>query len=163
MSNRLKILLIIFAVFFVVFGVFYYVIIPYKAGRLQPHYLSSQWLVMPSNKIINLEIADTEAERAQGLSGRDRIADNEGMWFVFDQEGIHPFWMKDMKFNIDIIWLDEDHSITDIIRNAPVPEIPDDLSTYSNTKPAKYVLEVNSGVSEELSVGDILRIKYQTF
>ena len=44
----------------------------------------------------------------KGLSGRDNLADDEGMFFVFEKSDIYPFWMKDMKFAIDIIWIMED-------------------------------------------------------
>lgn len=59
-------------------------------------------------KKIKAEVVDNEEARMKGLSGRDNLADDEGMFFVFEKSDIYPFWMKDMKFAIDIIWIMED-------------------------------------------------------
>ena len=113
---------------------------------------------MPNGESIALiEVVNTEVSRSEGLSGREQMADHEGMWFVFDQEGIYPFWMKDMKFSIDIVWVDDDYRVTDIYRNAPLP-VGDSLPVYSNSQPARYVLEVNAGLADvnQLKIGDKL-------
>jgi len=118
-----------------------------------------QLITMPNGKQITLVgIADDEAERAQGLSGHEQLAANEGMWFVFDREGYYPFWMKDMKFSLDIIWLNDDYQIVDMERYVPPVTGVTNLPQYQNATPAKYVLEVNAGVSEGLSVGDKLNL-----
>lgn len=115
---------------------------------------------MPNGKNISIvKIAQDEVSRTQGLSDREQMSDNEGMWFVFDQLGIHPFWMKDMKFSLDIIWLDENYRITDITQNVPIPLNSNSLLTYQNTQPAKYALEVNAGMSTGLTAGDQLVLR----
>lgn len=116
----------------------------------------SVWVRMPDGRAIRVGIAQDEATRTRGLSGVDQLAQNEGMWFEFDSLGYYPFWMKDMKFSIDIIWVDENYRVTDIVRNVPVPQVGSIIPTYQNTQPAKYVLEVNAGVSAGLVTGDTL-------
>ena len=54
---------------------------------------------------ITAEIANTEAERSSGLGGRDELSTHEGMLFIFDAPTLPSFWMKDMKFPIDIVWI----------------------------------------------------------
>lgn len=104
-------------------------------------------------KIINLELVMSDESRSRGLSGRERLKDGEGMLFVFDYPDKYPFWMKDMKFSIDIIWIGEDLKIVYIKKNASPDSYP---NSFSTEKDAKYVLEVNSGFSEKnnLKEGD---------
>jgi len=118
-----------------------------------------QFVTMPNGKqIVLVGIADDEAERSRGLSEREQLAPQEGMWFVFDREGYYPFWMKDMKFSLDIIWLNDDYQVVDIARYVPPAVGVTTLPQYQNAYPAKYVLEVNAGVSEGLSRGDKLNL-----
>lgn len=91
---------------------------------------------------ISLEVADTEEKREKGLSGRATIRGNHGMLFVFDESGRPQFWMKEMKFPIDIIWISEAGKIVDITHDARPESYP---NTFSPRAPAKYVLEVSSG------------------
>ena len=68
--------------------------------------------ILKINQInLNIEISDTKAKREQGLSGKEGLAENEGMLFVFEKEGYYGFWMKDMNFPIDIAWLDKNKKI----------------------------------------------------
>jgi len=108
---------------------------------------------------ISVEIADTFQKRQKGLSERESLAEGEGMLFVFAQENIQPpFWMKEMKFAIDIIWID-DNKIVQINESVLVPE-PDtpnsELKFYSPNQPIDYVLEVNAGFVDEnnIKIGD---------
>ena len=115
-------------------------------------------LIFPNQKKIVLEFADTALKREQGLSRRDALAANTGMLFVFDSEGIYPFWMPEMKFSLDMIWLDGRYEIVYLAQNVPPATSEADLIRYTNAQPAKYVLEVNAGVAEtnQLQVGDQL-------
>lgn len=93
------------------------------------------------SKSYNLEVADTAEARQLGLSGRETLQDDAGLLFVFDEPGRQCFWMKDMKFSIDIIWLDANKKIVQLEKNiAP--------STYPNTfcaDNAQYVVELKAG------------------
>jgi uncharacterized membrane protein (UPF0127 family) len=86
---------------------------------------------------------------AKGLGGRPCITDSEGMLFRFTRPGQYPFWMKDMKFPIDIIWIGSDHRVAAV-------EVDEKPSTYPdkfvNQKPAQYVLEVKANTSKQLMI-----------
>jgi uncharacterized membrane protein (UPF0127 family) len=98
-------------------------------------------------------IADTPYKRSKGLSVVDTLNENEGMFFIFEQPGIYPFWMKDMQFPIDIMWIDASMRIVYIHEDA-VPE--DYPSSYNPRQEALYVLETASGFVEKygIAIGD---------
>ncbi len=95
-----------------------------------------------NNTKIKIELADTELKRQQGLSGRDKLAEDTGMLFIFDEPKTYGFWMKDMRFAIDIIWLDSNWQVIGLSQNISPSTYP--ISFYP-PKPAQYVLEVNAG------------------
>lgn len=107
---------------------------------------------------ISAEVADTADERKKGLSNRDELAIEAGMLFVFDESGSYAIWMKDMRFPIDIIWVDESKRIVDIAESAvPEPGKKDEeLKRYRPRPQAKYILEINAGLSKlyNLQIGD---------
>ncbi len=107
---------------------------------------------------VTAEVADTDAERRQGLSGRTGLAPGAGLLFVFEKEGDWGFWMKDMKFPIDILWADAEGTIVTITPNLSPQTYP---QTYYPTKPAKYVLEVPAGWSGEHGVVEGARMVVQ--
>lgn len=109
--------------------------------------------IVIQGKTFSVEVAKTEAELKKGLSGHKPLLDNEGMIFLFDREDTYGFWMRDMLFPIDIIWLTKDWKITHI-ENSIAPETYPKV--YSSTFPSKYVLEVSAGTAERLGweIGD---------
>lgn len=119
-------------------------------------------LLLPDGSVIKTEIVDTPELKSKGLSGRTGLGERESMLFVFDSEGYYDFWMPDMNFAIDMIWMDKDYNIVDITENAkPMPGTPlEELPKYKSIEPAQYVLEVNSGFSDKhnLQVGDKLKL-----
>jgi len=108
---------------------------------------------------IGVELAITPEEKAQGLSGRIGLEEDKGMLFVFDIPGWHSFWMQDMNFPIDMIWLGEDLRIIYIEKNALPESFP---ATFGPQIDSMYVLEVVSGFSEKnnLKVGDRVEFIY---
>lgn len=104
------------------------------------------------NKVtILVEIADTPEKTTLGLSYRDSLPENHGMLFVFPEAHTPTFWMYEMKFPLDMIWIGEDNTIVDITENVPHPSpgtSETDLPHYSPKVPAKMVLEVNGGFVE---------------
>ena len=102
---------------------------------------------------INIELADTAEKKSQGLSGRNGLPQNQGMLFVYDTPAFYSFWMKDMQFSIDIIWIDEDYKIIDITKGVSPDSFP---QSFQPQKPAQYVLEVNAGFGEKnnIKIGD---------
>lgn len=109
--------------------------------------------VKVAGQSIRVELALDQAKQERGLSGRVQLKDNEGMLFVFETSGIYPFWMKDMNFPIDIIWINEEREVVYIKKDAR-PELFPEI--YDPNENAIYVLEVVSGFSEKnkLKEGD---------
>jgi len=111
-----------------------------------------------NNTEIEVEIADTPEKRTKGLSGRDSLDQNKGMLFVFPKGSNATFWMKDMKFDLDIFWI-RDAKVVKIDKNTKAQKAgtPDDkLTLYHSEGPIDYVLEVNSGFADKnsIKVGD---------
>lgn len=107
-------------------------------------------LTLPKGDIV-AEVVDTPQARAKGLSGRSELDDDEGMLFIFDHSGKYGFWMKDMKFSIDIVWINEEGTVVHIERHAS-PESyfdHDPPQTFVNEPDAKYVLELADGNAEK--------------
>lgn len=88
---------------------------------------------------IAISIADTEDERSLGLSGTQSLPENAGKFFVFPQPGVYGFWMKDMNYGIDIIWLDSTLSIVGIESEVLPESYPNVVYPPSDIL---YVLEV---------------------
>lgn len=113
---------------------------------------------------IVVDIADEEHEQVQGLSGRSGLAPNRGMLFVYPQPSRPGFWMKDMRFDIDIVWIGEDEGQTSISAVLPylTPQTyPQVFAPPEDIPPVRYVLEVPAGTVDRLSwqVGDLVQIK----
>lgn len=102
---------------------------------------------------LKVEIVSTPELLQKGLSGREPLKEDEGMFFVFNYSGKHSFWMKDMNFPIDIIWIDKDFKVVYIKENVLPESYPE---TFSPDQDSLYVLEVVSNFSNKnkLQVGD---------
>jgi len=113
------------------------------------------------NQTFSVELAKTTAQQQQGLSGRKSLPQDQGMLFVFTTPGLTPFWMKDMKFPLDMIFIKDDKIVT-VFRNVPVPanSKATNLPVYVPTKPANYVLELNAGQASKFDFqnGDDVKI-----
>lgn len=105
---------------------------------------------------IKVELANTPEKRNKGLSKRDKLPEDQGMLFIYDTPGFHSFWMKQMQFPIDIIWINENKQIIDISQNIPIPIADLELITYTSKQPAQYILEVNAYFVKEnnIEIGD---------
>jgi len=110
---------------------------------------------------LSIEVADTEALKMQGLSGRDSLPENSGMLFKFDVPNRYSFWMKDMRFPLDFIWI-ANGRVTEIDHNVPVqPGVLDErLNVYQPLVPVDSMLEVNSGWAEKqgIKAGDSVKL-----
>lgn len=103
---------------------------------------------------INIEICDTSEKRIRGLMFREKLKDDQGMLFIFDQKTFPNIWMKNMRFALDIIWIDADKKIVDISQNA-LP-CQGDCKVFIPREKSKYALEVNSGLVDrnKIIIGD---------
>ncbi|MGE5297732.1 MAG: DUF192 domain-containing protein [Acidobacteriaceae bacterium] len=109
---------------------------------------------------LNLAVARTSEQQSQGLSNRDPITDDQGMLFLMASASRHTFWMKDMKFPIDIIWINGD-TVADISKDCPAPKIPEEkLPTFQPQTAVDKVLEVPAGwsVRHKLKIGDKIEL-----
>ncbi len=114
-------------------------------------------VIYVDNIPVEVTVADTVAERTQGLSGRQPLAENEGMFFIFDEADRYGFWMKDMKFAIDIIWLSDEGFVVHIHENVTPGSYP---QVFQPDVPVRYVLEVRSGFVYEHGIALGSRISF---
>lgn len=104
---------------------------------------------------LNIEVADTDAERTQGLSGREGLEEGSGLLFVFEREGYYGFWMKDMNFPIDIAWIDKNKKVTHIEAGVSPETYP---KIFNPEIKNLYVLELPAGflVKNNIQIGDFV-------
>ncbi len=108
-----------------------------------------------------IEIARTQEERAKGLMFRNKLADDRGMLFVFEEDDRWGFWMKNTLIPLDIIWINRGGKVVDIVEGArPFPG--DNPPTFRPVSKARYVLEANSGFAKKnsIKVGDSIQFDW---
>ena len=81
------------------------------------------------------------------------------MLFIFETDGNYTFWMKDMRFPLDLVWISAECLVAEVVANAPPPEpgqTPNELARYTPSVQARYVLEINAGEAKtaEIDPGD---------
>jgi uncharacterized membrane protein (UPF0127 family) len=105
---------------------------------------------------VNLEIADTPEARQTGLSGRSHMAETTGMLFVFEEPQTACIWMKDMHFNIDIVWLNDNKKITAFKKDVAPDTYPESFCQDDT----RYVIELLTGTADKagLHTGQLLNI-----
>ncbi len=106
---------------------------------------------------LSVEVAATESARQKGLSGRTCIETNEGMFFIFNHLDEYSFWMKDMKFPIDIVWIDSDHKVVTVKPNVSPATYP---RSFVSARPAQYVLELQAGRSQSLDIQEGTKVNF---
>ncbi len=108
---------------------------------------------------ISVEVAETAAQKMRGLSERDALAPNCGMLFPYAKADYYAFWMKGMRFRLDILWI-RDLRIVDLRTNVPTPR-GETLISYRPRTPADQVLEVEAGYAERhgWTIGDLVTIE----
>ena len=104
-----------------------------------------------SQIVVQVEIADTEKKRAQGLMHRQELADDAGMLFVFAGEAIRGVWMKNTHIPLDILFLSAKGEIVSWLQHVS-PCVADDCEVYHSAVPAGYMLEVNAGFIAHWSI-----------
>ncbi len=124
--------------------------------------VDGSWLAQNSSEIshvqiglaiLNVELAITPEQRERGLSGHKPLAINEAMLFVFDTPGKYGFWMKDMLFSIDMIWLSAEGKVVYIEKSVAPDTFP---KSFASESPALYFLETKAGFSSQnnIKIGD---------
>lgn len=116
-------------------------------------------VTLPSGKTLNVEVADTPLLQARGYMFRDSVPEGEGMVFLLETLDLHPFWMKNCRTALDIIWMDESWRIVHIAREVP-PCKEDPCPSYSPMQKSHYVLEVAPGGAARLGLKNADHLAY---
>jgi uncharacterized membrane protein (UPF0127 family) len=116
--------------------------------------------VCHQNNCVTVEVVSKPADLERGLMFRTGLGQDKGMLFVFPVDDIYQFWMKNMHFNLDMLWLSAEGAIVYIGKDTPACK-NDPCPVYSPGLKARYVLEINSGytTSHQWKLGDKLVFK----
>lgn len=119
-----------------------------------PSYAAS---VCKKDICVQVDVVSRNKDRQRGLQGRSGLADSHGMLFVFNRDGFYRFWMKDMKFPVDMIWIDRQYRIVTIAPSRS-PCRQDPCPVYEPLTPARYVLELPDrfALKNQWKIGDVL-------
>lgn len=109
-----------------------------------------QALLRIGGERFHITVMRTEQQLEEGLSGTDNLPSNEAMVFVFKEDGKWPMWMKDMKYPIDILWLNSGKQVVHIVKNAQPSSYP--KTEFAPDSPSRYVIELASGTADRTGV-----------
>jgi uncharacterized membrane protein (UPF0127 family) len=115
-----------------------------------PHY-DKKTVLINGFKVL-LAIASTDELRIKGLSGSEKLNENEGMLFLFDKPSKQGFWMNEMKYPIDIIWLNANKSVVHVEKSLDPRKIFLACPVYSPQSDSLYVLELSAGFADRHSI-----------
>lgn len=161
MNNR--IILAIGGLIVLLIGIFVFVnVYGAKIPSIFPFFQPKSQITI-DHHTFSVTVAKSETEKTRGLSGKQSLLQNQGMLFVFSTPGYYSFWMKEMKFPLDIIYIRKDTIVT-ILQHVPAPAPQTEISNlpiYKPTLPADTVLEINAGLSNSyhFHTGDTVIIK----
>jgi uncharacterized membrane protein (UPF0127 family) len=113
--------------------------------------------VLVAGQKIKVDLAINQEEKNQGLSGCLSLDEGTGMLFIFEQPAKYAFWMKDMNFSIDIIWIAENFEITYIKKDAKPESFPE---SFTPIRDAKYILEVPAGFSDKYNLKEFDKVEF---
>ena len=100
-------------------------------------------LHMPSGNVMQAEVMISDVDRARGVMFRDSLPRDRALVFVFEDVDFHGIWMKNCRFPIDILWLDEQQRVVHVVESAP-PCKADPCPSYQPMRRAAYVVEMNA-------------------
>ncbi len=147
-SMRLRFILGIIGIFVILIISFLLFLIVRNSFHLAN---SKNSTVTIDNHAFSVEVVKTVADQEKGLSGRNSLGQNNGMLFLFNHPDIYAFWMRNMKFPLDIIYI-RNKKIVNIYKNIPTVPSNTDISNIPQVKPsqpADSVLEINAGYSQK--------------
>jgi uncharacterized protein len=154
----MKKILILFAVLLIIIGGVYFAQNYLKEGKAG---IPPTATVTIGNHSFKVSEAVSQQELEIGLSKTDSISQDQGMIFLFKAPAYYSFWMKNMKFPIDIIYIKEDTIVT--IKNSAQPpkDASGNLIIYTPTDPADKVLEIQAGLSQKYNFKNGDKVKYE--
>jgi uncharacterized membrane protein (UPF0127 family) len=117
-------------------------------------------LTLPSGSVLRAEVMVSDEDRAMGLMFRPSLPLDRGMLFVFETADFHGIWMKNCRFPIDILWLDEERRVVHVAESVP-PCKAEPCPVYQPMRRAAYVVELNAGEArrEKAVVGSTVRFE----
>lgn len=101
-------------------------------------------LTLPSGTVLQVEVMVKDEDRAMGLMFRPSLPKDRGMLFIFERPDFHGIWMKNCRFPIDIVWLDEERKVVHLAESVP-PCKAEPCPVYNPLRRAAYVVELNAG------------------
>ncbi|MBI5496977.1 MAG: DUF192 domain-containing protein [Deltaproteobacteria bacterium] len=130
--------------------------IPAAPGR--PEYRWARvWVVTKGGDLpVRVEVAENDRQRTHGLMFKEKLADDEGMVFLFDRTEVLNFWMRNTPLPLDMIFLGDDRRVVGVYENAT----PFSEARMSVGKPSRYVLEVNAGWARRHGVGPGTQVRF---
>jgi uncharacterized protein len=155
MNMKKGIIFLILTVILIVFSIFWF-----KNQEKTPKIDEKTNKIVKIGQIsLKVDVAETEVQKEQGLSGRDQLEENEGMLFIFDNLGYYGIWMKDMNFPIDIAWLNQDKKIIYIENNVDPETYPKIFYALKDNIPVlnQYVIETSANffIKAGIKIGDL--------
>lgn len=132
------------------------------AGTENPAPAAAGDTLVVEGHVFNVDVADTIPKQAQGLSGREKLKDDQGMLFIFNPPRKEWFWMYDMKFSIDVIWI-RNGVVAGVSPNLPMPlpgQASSTLPSYASPGVIDQVLEINAGLASKYGIqaGDTVEV-----
>ncbi len=156
----MKLIYIFLAVLLIAISVFVYKSGLFSLGNSK----YKQATIIIHGEKFRVEVADTLVLKALGLGGREELMTGSGMFFVFDSLATRTFWMKDVKFPIDIIWIAGDKVVGFAENTVPhANQALGEIARYQSPEPVDRVLEVPAGVVKEVGivVGDDVEVNFE--
>lgn len=117
------------------------------------------WVELGGERYV-VEVADDDAERAQGLMFRDALEEGRGMLFIHEREEPQAYWMKNTRIPLDILYFDESRRLVSQQRDVPACTLGDGCPPYPSAAPARFVLELNAGEAKRLGLQDGAEITF---
>lgn len=130
--------------------------VPASAGE-EP--METALVLMPGGQELLVELAVTTDQRSRGLMFRDELPAGQGMLLLFPDSGFRAIWMKNVRFPLDLVWLDRDHRVVHLERNVP-PCPAEPCPDYYSLRKASAVLELNAGAAELLGLETGQRLEF---
>ncbi|WP_268543150.1 DUF192 domain-containing protein [Candidatus Nitrosotenuis cloacae] len=153
MASRAQILIPI-AIAAVIVGVVGMMAIPKDVKLEQAEF--PRGMIKIDDVLLQVQIADTKPLQTRGLMFQEKLPYDQGMLFVFEDEGVRSMWMLNMQFALDLIWIDADGNVVHIEEDTqPCKSALETMSctfTNGNEEMAKYVLEVSSGFVDKFNI-----------
>jgi uncharacterized membrane protein (UPF0127 family) len=135
-----------------IFAIIIFVVLLVYGNIKNIPFVTPQETVTIHNQTFAVTVASTIQEQEKGLSGRQSLPQNQGMYFPFASSGFYAFWMKDMKFPLDIIFINNGKVVT--VYKDLQPGVGSNPPIYKPYQPANAVLEINAGLANKYTISD---------